>query len=544
MGIVLVAAKLRRAGQREARLASLALTTAACALTTLIALWLFRYFDAPNLVALFVLTVVAVSLRLGRAAAIWAAFLSVLSFDFFFIPPLLSFAVSDTQYFFTFALILVVALVTSEVGTRLRADAENARAGERRETTVARVARDLSGALKSEEIDVICREAIALLLEAKVALILPDSNDRLQATGADFEDLAVAQWTYDHAQPAGRGTGALSAAEVLYLPLKAPIRCRGVLAIQPQDWTFLEGSDDKRLLEACCSSIALALERIHFAEVAEDTLVRMEGERLRNSLLSAVSHDLRTPLTAIRGLAETLERATDLSTRDRTEVASAIRKQAEGLQSVVTNLLDLARMQSAGIRLDKQWHALDEIVGSALSQLGPALSKRRVRTELPSNLPLLEVDASLIERVLVNLLDNAVKYTPPHTAILIGATRLGDSMHCFVEDNGPGLPPGDPQRLFEPFARGQKESPISGVGLGLALCRSIIAAHGGTIRAQAARPTGTRFEIRIPLGFPPGIEEEIPHDGACELNVEDAADIRRFVRMPPEKPGMAIAETS
>ena len=234
----------------------------------------------------------------------------------------------------------------------------------------------------------------------------------------------------------------------------------------------------------------------------------MEGERLRNSLLSAVSHDLRTPLTAIRGLAETLERETDLPEGDRTEVASAIRHQAEGLQRVVTNLLDLAHLQSAGIRLNKEWHSLDEIVGSALARLGPALSKRQVRTDLPRDLPLLEVDASLIERVLVNLLDNALKYTPPDSKILIGAKVVGNSMYCFVEDNGPGLPPGDPERFFEPFVRGQTESAISGVGLGLALCRSIIAAHGGTIRAEAIRPSGARFEVRIPLGSPPGIEEE------------------------------------
>jgi two-component system sensor histidine kinase KdpD len=517
LGILLVATKTARrktgvmgwVSQPSFCVNSLVITTSACAVTTLVAACLFQFFDASNLAALFTLTVVVVSLRLGRVAAIWCALLSVLSFDFFFIPPRLSFALSDTQYFFSLALILVIALVTSEVGGRLRADARNARAGERREATVARVARDLAGALRSDQIAKICTETIAPLFEAKVALIVPDLSDCLHPTSAGgFENVPVAQWAYDHVQRAGRGTDTNSAAEALYLPLKAPIRCRGVLAIQPRDWTLLEGPDEKRLLEACCSSIALALERIHFAEVAQETLVRMEGERLRNSLLSAVSHDLRTPLTAIRGLAETLERETNLPEGDRTEVASAIRHQAEGLQRVVTNLLDLARMQSAGIRLNKEWHSLDEIVGSALARLGPALAKRQVRTDLPCDLPLLEVDASLIERVLVNLLDNALKYTPPDATISIGARAVGGSMHCFVQDNGPGLPSGDPERFFEPFVRGQKESAISGVGLGLALCRSIIAAHGGTIRAETIRPSGTRFEIRIPLGSPPGIEEE------------------------------------
>jgi two-component system sensor histidine kinase KdpD len=379
---------------------------------------------------------------------------------------------------------------------------------------VARVARDLSGAVKTEQIAALCTATIAPLFDARVALILPDSSARLASSNGTggFEDLSVAQWTYDHVQRAGRGTDTLGAAEALYLPLKAPIQCCGVLPIKPLDWNSIEDFDDKRLLEACCSSIALALERIHFAQVAQDTLVHMEGERLRNSLLSAVSHDLRTPLTAIRGLAETLEREVDLSQSDRTELASAVRCQAEGLQRMVTNLLDVARMQSAGVWLNREWHSLDEIIGSALSQVGPALSERNVRTDLPGDLPLLEVDASLMERVIVNLVDNALKYTPADTIIFIGAKAVGESMYCFVEDNGPGLPPGDSEHLFKPFVRGWKESAISGVGLGLALCRSIVGAHGGTIQAKMARPSGTRFEIRLPLGSPPEIEEEAAYD--------------------------------
>jgi two-component system sensor histidine kinase KdpD len=518
LGILLVAAAPATRDERHAswksqrpfNTRSFVITTLACALTVCVAEWLSRYFDAPNLLTLFTLTVVVIALRLGRAAAIWGALLSVACFDFFFVPPYLSFAMSDAQYLFTFALILVIALVVSEVGTRLRADARSARAGERREATLARLAHDLSGAHKSEQIVDICTATIAPLFEARVALILLDSNDRLHSRGTEeFADLSVAQWAHDHVQRAGRGTDTLNAAEALYLPLKAPIKCHGILAIQPQNWRSVEKADDKRLLEACCSSIALALERIHLVETAQDALVRMEGERLRNSLLSAVSHDLRTPLTAIRGLAETLEQAADLSESDRTEVASAICHQAEGLQSVVTNLLDLARMQSAGIRLNKEWYSLEEIVGSALSRLSPALALRNIRADLPTDLPLIEVDASLIERVLVNLVDNALKYTPPVAKILIGAKAAGDSIYFFVEDNGPGLPPGDCEHLFEPFVRGQKESAISGVGLGLALCRSIIGAHGGTVRAEAARPSGTRFEIRLPLGTPPKVAEEV-----------------------------------
>jgi two-component system, OmpR family, sensor histidine kinase KdpD len=488
---------------------ALALATAACLLTTIVAAWLLQFFDPPNVIILFLLTVVVVALRLGRLAGAWAALISVGCFDFFFVEPRWSFAMSDSQYLFSFALILLVALVTGQLGARLHAEAQTARAGERRESAVARVARDLSGAMKTDQIAAICVDTIAPLFESRVALALPDAADRLFCgREGGFVDLSVAQWAYDHIQRAGHGTQTLSAATALYMPLKAPIRARGVLAIQPKASGSLGDPDDLRLLDACCSSIALALERIHFVEVAQDTLVRIEGERLRNALLAAVSHDLRTPLTAIRGLAETLEHGTDMAPSEQVELASAIRMQAEELQRLVANLLDLARVQSAGVRLNKEWHSLGEIVGTTLSRLGTGLAKRRVRTDLPSDLPLVGVDATLMERVFANLLDNAVKYTQSNATISIGAKASGELMYCFVEDDGPGLPSADPEDLFEPFTRGQRESSIAGVGLGLALCRSIISAHGGTIRATSRAPTGARFDIRLPLGSPPEIEKE------------------------------------
>jgi len=488
---------------------SLTLTTLACALTTLLAIFLFKIFDAPNLVALFMLTVVMSSLRWGRIAALWSALLNVVSFDFLFIPPRLSFAVTDMQYVFTLTLFVLVALIASDLGSRLRRDAEIARAGERRETAVARVANDLSGASKIQQISTICSETFAPLFDADVILLLPDEAGRLQPVGrGDFHDIHVAQWAYDHVLRAGFGTETLSAAGVLCLPLKAPLRCRGVLAINPRNQAALSSADERRLLDACCASIALALERIHFVDVFQQTLVRMEGERLRNSLLAAISHDLRTPLTVIRGLAETLETTTGLLTTDKTEIAGAIRNEAEELQRLVTNLLDLARIQGDGVKLDKQWHSVEEIAGITLARLGPALERRDIKTSFPHDLPLVEVDAYLFERVLFNLLDNALKYTAKDADISIGALANDHWVCCFVEDDGPGLPPGDTERLFEPFTRGKKESTISGVGLGLALCRNIIAAHGGTIRAAPNRPTGARFEIYLPRGSAPKFELE------------------------------------
>ncbi|GAB7524491.1 DUF4118 domain-containing protein [Paraburkholderia sp. 2C] len=495
----------------------------ACVLTTVIASIVLHFFATPNVVMLFMLNVVLLSLRLGRMAGAWAALLSVGSFDFFFVDPRFSFPVSDTQYLYTFVLMLTVALVTSQLAARLRYKAKVATAGERRATAVARVARDLSSAIRPAQIAAVCRQTIAPLFDARVALVLPDSIATEQAAGktaskaellrddanaADFVDTSVAQWTYDHAEAAGAGTQTLSGARALYLPLKGPICTRGVLAICAEDGELSNDADDRRLLDACCVLIALALERTHFIEIAQDTQVRMEGERLRNALLAAVSHDLKTPLTAISGLAETLERVGDLPDTERTAVSRSIRLQTEELHRLVTNLLDLARMQSEGVRLNREWHALGEVAGSALARLGHTLDAHRVRTELPPDLPLIEIDAIAFERVLVNLIDNAVKYTPAGSTIQIRARAVGDTMHLFIEDDGPGLPNVDPEHFFEAFTRGVRESAISGVGLGLALCRTIVDAHEGAIDAERRLPQGTRFEIRLPLGAPPLIEEE------------------------------------
>ncbi|MFC0574691.1 sensor histidine kinase [Paraburkholderia solisilvae] len=512
------AAKALTQRAADTPLNGLILAVIACALTTLVASVLLHFFATPNVVMLFMLNVVLLSLRLGRLAGAWAALISVGSFDFFFVEPRFSFAVSDTQYLVTFVLMLTVALVTSQLAARLRYKAKVATAGERRATAVARVARDLSSAIRPAQIAAVCRQTIAPLFNARVALVLPDlttasstpQTELLQPAGEEFVDTSVAQWTYDHAEAAGAGTPTLSGARALYLPLKGPISTRGVLAICAEEGELSHDADDRRLLDACCLLIALALERTHFIEIAQDTQVRMEGERLRNALLAAVSHDLKTPLTAIRGLAETLEQVSDLPEHERVAASRSIRLQTEELHRLVTNLLDLARMQSEGVRLNKEWHALGEITGSALARLGTTLAAHRVRTELPPDLPLIEIDAIAFERVLVNLIDNAVKYTPDGSTIQIRARAVGDTMHLFIEDDGPGLPNVDPEHFFEAFTRGVRESTISGVGLGLALCRTIVDAHEGAIDAERRAPQGTRFEIRLPLGVPPVIEEERP----------------------------------
>ncbi|HEY9105335.1 MAG TPA: ATP-binding protein, partial [Roseateles sp.] len=315
-------------------------------------------------------------------------------------------------------------------------------------------------------------------------------------------DLGVAQWAFDHGRPAGQGSDTLPASPCLVLPLAAPMRLRGVLAVEAPGRRWLP--DERELLDTCAALIAISLERIHYIDVAQQSTLQIEGERLRNSLLTAISHDLRTPLAALVGLADAL-RLTPLSAAQ-AEVADAVRRSALRMSALVANLLDMARLQAGSVQLNRHWLPLQEVVGSALAGLDEMLAGREVAVDLPADLPLVELDAVLIERVLVNLLENAVKYADG--PLRIAARAAGRSVEIDVIDHGPGFPPGREARLFDKFERGDRESAKPGVGLGLAICKSIVEAHGGRISAHNAATGGACVRIELPLGQPPAEKPE------------------------------------
>jgi len=366
------------------------------------------------------------------------------------------------------------------------------------------MSRDLSGVLMPEQVAEIGARFLATEFGAKSALLALDAQDRLQllpgATAA--ADLGVAQWAFDRGEPAGRGTDTLPASACLVLPLKAPMRVRGVLAIEPRDARLL-GPEQRQVFDTCASLLAISLERIHYIEVAQTSTVQMESERLRNSLLSAISHDLRTPLASLVGLAETLQLTRPAPTPQQAEIADAMRHSALRMNALVNNLLDMARLESGAVQLNRQWQPLEEVVGSALAACAPALAGRPVQVALADDLPLLHLDAVLVERVFVNLLENAAKYTPAGSAVAIGARVDGDQVRVTIDDHGPGLPAGREETIFEKFERGRKESTTPGVGLGLAICRAIMQAHGGSIRGETRAGGGARFTLLLPRGEPP-----------------------------------------
>jgi two-component system sensor histidine kinase KdpD len=355
---------------------------------------------------------------------------------------------------------------------------------------------------------------VASAIPGKNAVLMLDENETLRppVPGAMHReiDMAIARWCVDHAEPAGIGTDTLPAAGKLYLPLRAPVRARGVLVVEPDDPGQLMIPEQRRLLETCAALIAIALERVHFVTVAQRTLVAMESERLRNSVLSALSHDLRTPLTSLVGLSETLaqELVREPHVRDGGAKALAIRDQARRTARLVDNLLQMARLEAGRVNVRRDWQSIEELAGSALADLESLLAGRAIDIDLPHDLPLVACDAALIERVLFNLLENAAKYTAPGTAIRIAARRVNEFVEVAVEDRGPGLPAGLEQAIFDKFTRGDRESSVPGVGLGLAICRAIVEAHGGAIHAENRDDGGARFVFTLPAGESPAPPQE------------------------------------
>src|SRR5450755_802102 len=498
--------KLR--GQRYALAA--AATLAATALCSL----LYRFFPhlaQANVVMVYLLSTALVAVYGGRRAAILSAVLGVMAFDFVFVPPRYSFAVSDVQYLITFAIMLIVALIIGNLNASVRLQARVAGHRERRTALLYAMTRQLAQTRGRDEMASVASGHVSQVFASRSVILFPDEHGRVvyprgpprevSYTGAD---LGVAQWVYDHNKPAGLGTDTLSGGAGLHLPLSGGERVFGVLAVLPQNARRVTLPEQFRLLETFAAQIGLALERADFAAHAQAAEVRAETEAIRNSLLASISHDLRTPLATIAGGAATLAGNLDvLSAADRGALANSVSEEAMRMSERITTLLDLVRLETGAIQPRFDRYALDELVGSVLHRLEQRLRRHRVRIDLPDTLPPLPMDGRLIEQVLENLLDNAGKYTPPGSEIRISARALTRQIEVSVEDNGPGLPGSDPEILFEKFQRGAPEGAAGGIGLGLAICRTIVGLHGGRIWAENRAPHGAAFRFSVPQSTEP-----------------------------------------
>jgi two-component system sensor histidine kinase KdpD len=488
-------------------------TTLGCALVTLLSMPLGAHFDRSNIVAIYILTVVLVGVRLGRGPSALAAVLCVTAFDFFFVPPKFSFAVSDVQYLLTFVIMLAVGLIAGQLTAGLRSQARVASHREDRAAALYEIARDLSGAVQIDQVVTISDESIKRTFHAHAALLLPDAAGQLGLASERMDssltlEIGIAQWAFDKGQPAGVGTDTLPGSEVLYIPLRAPERARGVLAVRAKSRRLLRIPEQRQLLDTFAALIAIALERVHYVDVAQDALLKMESERLRNSLLAALSHDLRTPLTVLVGLADSLALTRPALSPQQLETSEAIKDEARRMSTLVGNLLDMARIESGDVALNLQWQPLEEVVGAALDAVRSLLQRHRIEVNLRDDLPLVRFDAVLIERVLVNLLENASKYTPAGSTVTLSAEAVAGELRVRVSDDGPGLPVGREEAVFQKFTRGDRESATPGVGLGLAICRAIVESHHGKITGTNRPGGGATFAFTLPLGVPPAAAAE------------------------------------
>jgi two-component system, OmpR family, sensor histidine kinase KdpD len=482
--------------------------TATTALCTAVAFAMYPHFDLSNLVMIYLLGVTVAGLRLGRGPSALTAVLNVAAFDFFFVPPRYSFAVSDAQYLVTFGAMVTIALVIASLTASVRQQTRVAGARERRTSLLYAMSRELAATRGIANMALVGVRHVAEVFQCQAVVLLPQAGGKLRyPTEAPLEssfrgaDLAVAQWVADHGRRAGLGSDTLPAAPGLYVPLGDENRTVGVLGVLPANPRRVLLPEQSHLLGTFAGQIALALERARLAEVAEQSSVAAERETLRNTLLASISHDLRTPLAVMAGAGSTLaQHGANLDEATRVSLARSVETKAREMSELVSNVLDLVRLESGQVVLRRDWQTLDDLVGSALAAHAERLAAHPVEVRLPPDLPPVWVDATLIVQVFANLFDNIAKYTPPGTRASVSA--LADESREFVrvvvDDEGPGLPAGDPQRLFDKFQRGSEEGAVAGVGLGLAICQAIVRAHGGQIEALRREGSGARFAFTLP----------------------------------------------
>ncbi|MBS0320185.1 MAG: sensor histidine kinase KdpD [Proteobacteria bacterium] len=482
-----------------------ALAVAITALATGIAWLLSTRFAQANLVMVYLLGCTVVAVRLGRGPSVLASLLGVAAFDFFFVPPQYTFAVADAQYLLTFAIMLAVSLTIANLTAGVRLQARVAGHRERRTALLYAMSRELAQAGDREAMARTAVRHVGESFDGQAVVLLPDDAGRLHLPHGRPEphslrgaDLGVAQWVLDHDERAGLGSDTLPGQEALYAPLPTPQGPLGVIALLPANPRRVLLPEQRQLFAAFAAQIALALDRVRLAERARGAEVNAAAETVRNALLAGISHDLRTPLAVIAGSASALaEQGDDIPAARRRELAASIYTQAEHVTTLVGNVLELARLEAGNIAPRTEAYPLDDIVGAVLHRLDPVLGGLAVTVALPPDLPPVDVDATLVEQALANLVDNARKHAAGATTLAIAASRRGDHVELTVSDDGAGLPPGDPERLFAKFERGRAEDAVGGAGLGLALVRAIADAHGGSVRAERVSPHGARFVLAL-----------------------------------------------
>ncbi len=487
------------------KLGPFATASLACIAVTALMRPIHDVLDQANVVMCYLLVVFLAALRLGRGPATWAALLSVALFDFFFVLPYFSFAVADAQYLLTFAVMLVVALVTTHLTARIQEQAETALGREQESRRLYQLALDLAQLAEGSRLDQALQTYLqGSPLEAQVHLL--DAHEHFPSLSRYNMTERLAHLAVMQGRILEDADFLIGDKPTLVLPIRGSERGWGVLLVSCPDKERLEAEQDR--LATVASVIGLTVERLHYAHKSQRHELQIQAEQLRSSLLSALSHDLRTPLTALVGLAEQLCSSKEPLPDPARLQAQQVREQAQGLHHLMSNVLDMARLQAGGLTLRKEWQLFEDVVGASIKLMRGALSQHKLDVSMAPDLPLVEFDAVLLERALCNLLDNAAKFAPAASVIQIRAWVTPQEACLAVLDQGPGIPEGQQERLMALFERGVHESALPGVGLGLSITRSIISAHSGQLSLENRPDGGTQATLHLPLGTPPSISQE------------------------------------
>lgn len=481
-------------------------------LATVVGLTFRNFLSTTDTAMLYLLAVVVVGARARQRPALVASVLAIAAFDFCFVPPFFTFAVGDLRYILTFGMMLGIAVVMARLTGRIREQAERSRAREQRTAAAYALSREISAAQDAEGILAATARHIREAFASSVTMIMPEAG------GAFPEGDGVAHWVFVNGRIAGLGTQTLQATPALYLPLVSSGASLGVVRVEPRDPRDARDPVRRQLLETFVGQAAVALARAQLAERHQATEVEVKTERLRSSLLSSLSHDLRTPLASIEGAGSTLQGDDPVPEETRRVLARTIVTESRRMTRLVANLLDMVRLEAGALHVNKEWQPVDEVVGVALVLLEERLKDHPVTTRLPEDLPLVPIDGLLIEQVLINLVENAVKYAPAGTPIDVEAAAGEGAVIVSVADRGPGIPKGEETRIFEKFHRATDDDGTGGVGLGLTICQGIVAAHGGRMWAENRADGGAVFRFTIPIeGTPPELPRESALPGAEAL---------------------------
>jgi two-component system sensor histidine kinase KdpD len=494
-------------------------TTAIVAAALGIGFVLQQYLNVVNIALVFLTAILISAVTYGLLPSLYACVISVLAYNFFFLPPLYTFTIADPENVVALFFFLIVAVIASNLAARTRNQVVTARDRARTTEELFAFSRKLAGIGKLEDLLWATVYQIALMLSVRVMLLLPEADSIAVRAGyppedeLDEADLAAARWSWEHNRAAGRGADTLPGAKRLFLPLRTGRGPVGVLGIDRDRPGPLLTPDGRRLLDALADQVAVAIERVTLAEDVDRARVQAETERLRAALLTSISHDLRTPLASIIGAMTSLRSYGDAYDKaSREELMSTIQSEAERLNRFIGNLLDMTRLESGAIQLNPEMIDASEIIGTALNRASKILADHRLEIDIDPHLPMLRLDYLLFEQALFNILDNAAKYAPPKSLVRISAHRENGSVVVRVEDEGPGIPPGDLERIFDKFYRVHaQDRQRAGTGLGLAICRGFVEAMGGTITAGNRSKGGGVFTIRIPIEEEQSVTEARAH---------------------------------